>query len=65
MVDWELRGRFIAKGYKGAFGGDGNPLNLSCCGGYTGIYICHQTMCLTLFFINYISKKSTKNMLTG
>ena len=51
MVDWELRGRLIAKGYKGTFGGDGDTLNLSCCGVYTGIYICHQTMCLTVYFL--------------
>lgn len=47
VIDWDLSGRLITKGHKGAFGGDENVLYLSCCGGYTGIYICHQTTCLT------------------
>ena len=44
----------IAKGHKGTFGDDGNVLNLSCYGGYIGVYICHQIVCLTwVLFIFY------------
>lgn len=54
MGDWELKGRLIAKGYKETFGDDGNVPNLSCYGGYVGVYICHQIVCLTwVLFIFY------------